>query len=64
MHVRIVRAARALADPKHVRRAVVPIAAGTVDARQTLLIVQQQRLVRGVKHRLGKARSKFSVEAL
>ena len=61
--MRIVRAACALADPKHVRRAVVPIAAGAVDARQALLVVQQQRLVRGVKHCLGKARGICSAKS-
>ncbi len=49
LDMRAVGLARAVADPQHVRRAVVPIAAGGIDARQRLLVRQQQRLVRGVE---------------
>ena len=47
LDVGALRVARPLADPEHVRRAVVPVARRRVAARQRLLVVEQQALVRG-----------------
>jgi hypothetical protein len=41
--------AGAVADPQHMGRGVVPVAAGGIDARHRLLIRQQQRFVAGVE---------------
>ncbi|MNO59409.1 hypothetical protein D3C76_499970 [compost metagenome] len=46
-HVGAVRLAGAVADPEHVRRAVVPVAGEAVAADEGFLVVQQQRLVGG-----------------
>ena len=43
--VRAVGLPRALADPEHVRRAVVPVAGQRVAAREALLVVQHEALV-------------------
>ena len=43
--VRAVGLARPLADPEHVRRAVVPVAGQRVAAGEALLVVEQQALV-------------------
>ncbi len=48
--------ARAVADPQHVGRAVVPVARGRIDAGQRLLVLQQQRLVAGEEVGLGDLR--------
>src|SRR5690349_17198360 len=45
LDVRAVRLPRAVADPEHVRGAIVPVARRRIDARQRLLVRQQQRLV-------------------
>ena len=47
--MRAVRLAGAVADPEEMRRAAVPVAGGAIDARQRLLVGQQQRLVAGVE---------------
>ena len=43
--VRAVGLPRALADPEHVRRAVVPVAGQRVAAREALLVVEHEALV-------------------
>ena len=45
--MRAVELAGAVADPQHMRRAIVPIAGGAIDAGQRLLVLQDQRLVGG-----------------
>ena len=45
LDVGAVRLSRALADPEHVRRAVVPVARQRVAARQRFLVLEQQPLV-------------------
>ena len=45
--MRAFRVARAITDPQHVCGCVVPIARCRIDARQCLLVSQQQRLVGG-----------------
>ncbi len=49
LDVRAVELASALADPQHVRRAVVPAAAQRVLTGERLLVAEQQRLVTGVE---------------
>src|SRR5204862_3073884 len=49
LDVRVVELARALADPQHVGRAVVPVAAERVDAGERLFVAEQQRFVAGVE---------------
>ena len=49
LDVRPVELAGALADPQHVRRAVVPAAGERVLAGERLLVAEQQRLVAGVE---------------
>ena len=44
-----VRLARAIADPEHVRAAVVPAASGGIDTGQRLLVLEEQSLVGGVE---------------
>src|SRR5690242_6897224 len=60
--MRAVRLARALADPDHVRRAVVPLAGGRIDPGQRLLVRQQQRLVAGVELGLADLRRRLRGE--
>ena len=45
LDVRAVELARAVADPEHVRGAVVPVARERVAPRERLLVVEQQALV-------------------
>ena len=47
--MRAVHLARAIADPEHVRRAVVPAAGGGIDPGQGLLVFQEQGFVGGVE---------------
>ena len=47
--MRVVGLAGAVADPDHVARGGVPVARGRIDARQRLLVAEQQRLVAGVE---------------
>ena len=49
LDVRAVELARALADPEHVRRAVVPLAGQRVGAGERLLVAEDQRLVARVE---------------
>ncbi len=49
LQVGAVDLARALADPQHVGRAVVPLAGGGVDAGQRLLVAEDERLVARVQ---------------
>ena len=49
LDVGTVELAGALADPQHVRGAVVPVAGERVDAGQRLLVAEQERLVAGVE---------------
>ena len=50
-----VELARALADPQHVRRAVVPVAGQRVLPGERLLVAEDQRLVAGVEGHLVQA---------
>src|SRR3546814_15008415 len=50
LDVSLLRLARAVADPQHVGRAVVPLAGQAVGAGQRLLVPQQQRLEIGRAH--------------
>ena len=61
--MRFVRVARAIADPQHVRRTIVPFAGGAVDAGKRLFVAQQERLVRGVYLGLPDLRRVGGVEA-
>ena len=61
--MRLVRVARAVADPEHVRRAAVPVARQAVHAGQRLLPGQQQRLVGRIEGRLAKLRRGLGGEA-
>ena len=63
LDMRLVRVARAVADPEHVRRAVVPLARQAVDAGQRLFPGQQQRLVRGVERGFAKLRRRLGGQA-
>ena len=47
--MRVIGLAGAITDPDHMAGGRVPIAGGRVDARQRLLVAQQQRLVAGVE---------------
>ncbi len=47
--MRAIELARAIADPEHVGGGIVPVAAGGIDARHRLLVVEQQRFVAGVE---------------
>ena len=47
--MRTVHLARAIADPQEMRRTAIPVAAGGIDARQRLLIRQQQRLMADIE---------------
>ena len=49
LDVGMVELAGALTDPQHVRRAVVPLAAERIDARERLFVAEQQRFVAGVE---------------
>ena len=45
--MRAINLPRAIADPQHVSRRRPPLLAGLVEARQRLLVVEQQRLMAG-----------------
>ena len=47
--MRAIELAGAVADPQHMRRGVVPVAAGGIDPRHRLFIGQQQRFVAGIE---------------
>ena len=59
LDMRAVQLAGAIADPEEMRRTGISVAAGGIDARQRLLIGQQQRLMAGVEIRLADLRRGF-----
>ncbi len=59
MDMRAVELTRTFADPQHVRRGVVPVARGRIDARHGLLIVEQQGFVAGKEINLADLRVAF-----
>ncbi len=63
LHVGTVQLSSALADPQHVRRAVVPLTGEGVLASQCLFVAENQRLVRGVHVNLVERTVAFGVDA-
>ena len=63
LDMRTVRLSGPVADPDHMARGGVMIAAGRIDARHRLLVAEQKRFVRGVELRLPKLGVMFGVEA-
>ena len=55
--------ARAVADPQHMARCRVPVAAGRIDAGQRLLVAEQQRLVAGEEIGRAQLRRRVGVDA-
>ena len=63
LDMRAVQLAGAVADPEEMRRTGIGVAGRGIDARQRLLIGQQQRLVAGVEIRLADLRRGFGGHA-
>ena len=59
----VIELPRAVADPDHVARGRVPVAGGGIDAREGLLVAEQQRLVAGVEIGGAQLGMAFKVEA-
>ncbi len=59
LDVRAVGLARAIADPQHVGRRVVPVTGRGIDARHRFLIAEQQRLVARVEVSFAQLRRGF-----
>ena len=59
----VVELAGAVADPDHVARGRVPVAGGGIDAREGLLVAEQQRLVAGVEIGGAQLGMAFEIEA-
>ena len=58
----VIELAGAVADPQHMPRGRVPVAGGRIDARESLLVAEQQRLVAGVEARGAELRRVVGVE--
>src|SRR3954454_18753407 len=59
-HMAVIELARAVADPDHVARGRVPVPGHRIDAREGLLIPEQQRLMAGVE--IGRAQLAVAFE--
>jgi hypothetical protein len=59
----VIELARTVADPDHMPRGRVPVARGGIDARERLLVAEQQRLVAGVEFRRAQFRVALEIEA-
>lgn len=61
--MRVIGLARTVADPDHVAGRRVPVARGGIDARERLLVTEQQSFVAGEEIRFTQARMVFSGDA-